>query len=122
MTETSQKKNRQINAESKQELLRTIQFEQGFHFYAKLGDYSGITATSLDEFARKLQVAPAESVLFHFQRNDFQNWIKNVVGDAVLAVRLDRQKRRISSKSTNENLRKELLGQVQKRLTELRRS
>ena len=45
--------------------LRTVPFEKGFHFYTNLGNYTGITATNLSEFAAKLQIVPSESVIFH---------------------------------------------------------
>jgi hypothetical protein len=85
--------------------LRTMPFENGFHFYTDIGKYTGITATSLSEFALKLQVIPKESVMFHFQRKDFQNWIKHTIEDAALAQRISNTKREQSA----EDLRKEIL-------------
>ena len=54
------------------EILRTVPYEKGFHFYSALGSFSGETATSLDDFEKKLQVVYADSVNFHLQRGDFQ--------------------------------------------------
>ena len=85
--------------------LRTVPFENGFHFYTALGNYTGITATNLSEFAAKLKTIPAESILFHFQRNDFQKWIKYTIKDAEIAERINREK---GAQST-EDLRKEIL-------------
>ena len=85
--------------------LRTVPFENGFHFYTDIGKYTGITATSLSEFALKLQVIPEESVIFHFQRKDFQNWIKYTIKDAALAHRINNTKREQNA----EDLRKEIL-------------
>ncbi len=104
---------------SAQELLRTVTYEKGFHFYTGLGKYTGITATSLDEFAAKLQTVPVESVTFHFQRDDYQKWLVNIVGDEDLAQRID-QLKKWPSWSSDENLRKELVKATQKRLSELR--
>jgi len=86
-------------------LLRTVPFESGFHFYTALGNYTGITATNLSEFAAKLKTIPMESITFHFQRNDFQNWIKYTIKDAEIAERINRAK---GAQST-EDLRKEIL-------------
>ena len=86
--------------------LMKVPFGKGFHFYTDVGKYTGITATSLSEFAMKLQFVPPESITFHFHRNDFQNWIKYTIKDAALAKRMDNVKR----KQTSEALRKEIIG------------
>jgi len=91
--------------------LRTVPFEKGFHFYASVGNYTGITATSLSEFALKLQIVPTESITFHFNRKDFQNWIKYTLKDAALAERISNAKREQSA----EDLRKEILTIIEAR-------
>jgi hypothetical protein len=47
-------------------------YGKGFHFLTELGKNTGVTATSMVEFAEKLQKIPVQSVTFHFQRQDFQ--------------------------------------------------
>jgi hypothetical protein len=101
-----------------QKLLATVPHEQGFHFFTELGKYTGVTATSMVEFAQKLQIIPVQSVMFHFQRQDFQKWLKNVVGDEELAKRID-QIREWPAWSSDENLRKELFKTVKSRIGEL---
>ena len=66
-------------------LLKTVPFENSFQFYTELGKNTGITASSTVEFAEKLQIVPIQSVTFHFQRQDFQRWFINVIGDEELA-------------------------------------
>jgi len=102
-----------------QEILSTVPFQNGFHFYTALGKYIGITANSLSEFAEKLQTIPVESIVFHFQRDDYQKWIQKVLGDEELANRLD-QLKQWPAYSSDENLRKELVKTVQKRIRELK--
>ena len=99
------------------EILRTVPYEKGFHFYSALGNFSGETATSLDDFEKKLQIVSADSVNFHLQRGDFQKWIEDTLGDRELAKRVSLVKLTLPV----ENLRKELLAIVQTRITELRR-
>lgn len=99
------------------EILRTVPYEKGFHFYSALGNFSGETATSVDDFEKKLQVVSADSVNFHLQRGDFQKWIEDTLGDRELAKRVSLVKLTLPV----ENLRKELLAIVQTRITELRR-
>jgi Family of unknown function (DUF5752) len=99
-------------------LLNTVSFENGFHFFTELGKYTGITASSTGEFAEELQKIPIQSVMFHFYRRDFQKWLKNTVGDEELAKRIDQ----IEAWSSDENLRKELFKTVHNRITELTKS
>ena len=90
--------------------LTAVHFENGFHFYRAMGDYTGITATNLSEFAAKLQIIPKESIKFHFQRKDFEKWIKYTIKDVALAERISR----IKGEQSTEDLRKEILGTVEK--------
>ena len=69
--------------------LRMITHAKGFHFYTAIGDYCGVSAHSLEEFADALQYVCSESIVFHFERGDFQNWIREVIGDAELAQSID---------------------------------
>jgi hypothetical protein len=89
--------------------LTTVPFENGFHFYTAIGNYTGITATNLNEFAAKLQIIPKESVAFHFQRKDFQKWIEYTIKDAALAERISRA----NGEQSAEDLRKEILRTVE---------
>ena len=50
------------------EILRTVPDEKGFHFNTAPGSFTGETATSLEDFEKKLQAAPAESISFHLQK------------------------------------------------------
>jgi hypothetical protein len=69
-------------------LLNTVPLGHGFQFFTEHGKNTGITASSTVEFAEKLQIIPIQSVVFHFQRKDFQKWFKNTVGDEDLAKRI----------------------------------
>ncbi|MGA3111170.1 MAG: DUF5752 family protein [Candidatus Bathyarchaeia archaeon] len=97
------------------EILRTVPFEKGFHFNTAPESFTGETATSLEDFEKKLQIAPAESVSFHLQRGDFQKWIAETIGDVKLAKSISL----IKLVGPVEDLRKELLTIVKTRLTEL---
>ena len=99
------------------EILRTVHYEKGFHFYTDPSTFTRETATSLDAFEKKLQIVPADSVSFHFQRGDFQKWIEDTIGDGELARRVSLIKRTLPV----EDLRKELLAIVQTRIVNLRR-
>jgi hypothetical protein len=89
--------------------LTAVPFENGFHFYTAMGNYTGITATNLSEFAAKLQIIPIESITFHFQRKDFETWIKYSIKDVALAEKISR----IKGEQSTEDLRKEILRTVE---------
>jgi hypothetical protein len=98
--------------------LRVVPQAQGFHFYTAIGNYCGVSACSLEEFGDALQYVCSEAIVFHFERGDFQNWIRNVIGDTELAQRIDDIKmceRHLSA----ESCRKELVDAVRIRLLQL---
>ena len=69
--------------------LRVVPHAEGFHFYTAIGDYCGVSVHSLEEFADAVQYVCSEAIVFHFERGDFQNWIKDVIGDNELAKKID---------------------------------
>lgn len=98
--------------------LRIVSHSEGFHFYISFGDYCGVTAHSLEEFTNALQYVCSEAILFHFKRGDFQNWIRDVIGDNELAQIIDDIKmceRHLSA----EFCRKELVAKVKIRILQL---
>lgn len=98
------------------EILRTVPYQKGFHFYTASGKFTGETATSLDAFEKKLQVVPDASVNFHLQRGDFQKWIEDTLGDDKLAKRISLIELTLPVK----DLRKELLAIVQARINQFK--
>ena len=100
---------------STSEILKTVPFEKGFHFFTESMGYTGITATSIFEFEEKLKIVSAQSVEYHFRRHDFQKWISDTIGDVELATQIDRLNTQLSS----ENLRKALLKILRKRIREI---
>jgi hypothetical protein len=89
--------------------ITSVSFENGFHFCTNVGNYTGITATNLSEFDSKLKIIPAESIKFHFQRKDFEKWIKYAIKDAALAERISS----IKEDQSTEDLRREILKTVE---------
>ena len=102
---------------SESKILRTVPHEEGFHFTTEKGTSLGITATSLSDFAEKLETIDVNSLLFHYLRGDFQKWILDVLGDKALS----NQMCFVEQPSSGEHVRKQLSRMVQKRLTELKK-
>jgi len=97
-------------------ILSNVPHDKEFRFFTDLDRSTGETATSLVTFAQRLEGISADSVKFHFQRNDFQNWIQTSVGDGVLAERINL----ISGQLPVGALRNELVKTVQERVSQLR--
>jgi Family of unknown function (DUF5752) len=114
LSNTALIKKQNAKASDNLKLLNAVPFESGFHFFIEHGKYTGITAISTVEFAEKLQLVPIQAVLYHFRRQDFQNWLRNTIGDEELASRISQIK-----VSKDEELQKRLFEEVNKRISEL---
>jgi hypothetical protein len=98
--------------------LRTVPHNQGFHFYTAIGESCGVTCTSLEEFANAIQYVCSDAIRFHFERADFQNWIREVIGDPELAQRIENIGT-CSRELSAECCRKELFEEVRIRILQL---
>jgi hypothetical protein len=79
------------------------------------GHYTGETATSVCSFLRDLGSVDIQSIKFHFERDDFQKWIRNIIKDEELASRIDK----LGKKLSEDSLQPKLTDIVQKRISEL---
>jgi hypothetical protein len=95
--------------------LATVPYSIGFHFFITEGRYTGETAVSLATFAKEIEVAPIESIDFHFKRADFQKWITDVIGDKQLALMIENVEKELAG----EPLRKKLVWITNTRVKEL---
>ena len=85
-----QKKGRlEINSDAAK-VLRTVGDNEAFHFYTAIGSPTGEKAANLPEFLERIKTVKLESLEFHLQRKDFQNWLKKVLGDSGLARKVER--------------------------------
>jgi hypothetical protein len=103
------------NAEAAQKILSSVPYAQGFHFFMPDGHYTGETAMSLCSFLRDMGSIDEQSIKFHFDRGDFQKWLRTTIGDEELALTIDK----LDKRTPGENLREKLADLVQKRISEL---
>lgn len=96
-------------------ILRTVRDEEAFYFYEAVGKPTGESARDLSDFLEKIKNVKLESLLFHLQRKDFQNWIKKTLGDSKLAKRIGR-----ISPSYDDDLRTKIHATIENRIKELR--
>jgi len=104
------------SAEAAQKILRPVPYAQGFHFFMSDGHYTGETAMSICSFLRDLQHLDIQSIRFHFERGDFQKWLRTTVGDEELARIIEK----LDKKIPEESLQEKLAEIVQKRISELK--
>ena len=96
-------------------ILRTVGDEEAFYFYEAVGKPTGESARGLSDFLEKIKSVRLESLLFHLQRKDFQNWIKRTLGDSKLARRIGR-----IPPSYDDGLRTKIHAAIENRIKELR--
>ena len=104
------------NAEKAQKILRPVPYAQGFHFFMPDGHYTGETALSLCSFLRDMGSIDTQSIKFHFDRGDFQIWLRTTVADEELARIIEK----LDKKIPEESLQEKLAEIVQKRISELK--
>lgn len=102
--------NTNIEAESTVDGIVAVPRDKSFYFDTGLGQYSGILASSIDEFLRALRVVPLDSLEYHIGRRDFEKWTKDVLGSILLADNIRTLRR---SQLKGEDLRKQLIDVVQ---------
>jgi hypothetical protein len=97
-------------------ILRKIPKEQAFYFFTSVGNYTGESSASFEEFLEKIKEIDFKSLEFHFSRGDFEKWIAEILEDKELAEEiLDLR----NIYPTRDVLRKRLVAIVSKRREKL---
>ena len=102
---------------SSSRVLRNVMREEAFYFFTSIGNYTGVSAASLDEFLQKIKDVDIKSLEFHLFREDFEKWVSQILGDGRLAD--DIRSIRIQ-KIVGNSLRDRLYFLVSRRLKELK--
>jgi len=96
--------------------LRRPELVAPFHFCLDIGDYTGISAASYEDFLTSIKQVKTKSLSFHDQRGDFQKWVLDILKDEKLAKELGTVKKQ---KLRGQALRNRLYHIVSKRHKEL---
>ncbi|MCD6403595.1 hypothetical protein DRN62_02160 [Nanoarchaeota archaeon] len=91
--------------------------EESKAFWLKTDHYNVVDRVrSLPELAKKLSQAPTSAVIHHLRegKNDFAQWIEDVIGDKVLAKRL----RGIKAKNWEE-MKNKIVKEINKRIKQI---
>jgi len=66
-------------------ILRKLPKDQAFHFFTSVGNYTGDSAASFEEFLQSVKEVDIKSLEFHLCRGDFERWIGETLEDKELA-------------------------------------
>jgi len=106
-----------LTPSSSARILRTLSRKNAFYFFTSVGNYTGQSAMSLEEFANKIREVETTSLEFHLYRGDFEKWADEVLEDNVLTERISAVK---LLEPIGNSLRDQLYFTVLKRLEELK--
>jgi len=67
---------------------KTVPREKAFYFFTSIGNYTGQSASSLKEFAEKINNVNVKSLEFHLYRGDFEKWVNEVLEDRRLTTEI----------------------------------
>lgn len=66
-------------------ILRKLSKENAFYFFTSIGNYTGESAASLEEFLERIREIDIRSFEFHLYGDDFGKWIAETLEDRELA-------------------------------------
>jgi len=87
-------------------VLDRVPKDMEFHFYTGIGQDTGLSAKSLQDFYKLVKKVDVAALEFHISRGHFENWIKTVFHDTQLLNEFVRI-RKLNLKG--ENLRNEIV-------------
>jgi alpha-amylase len=105
-----------MSLETGPKILRTVPREKAFYFFTSIGNYTGVSASSLKEFMERVGDVNVKSLEFHLNRGDFERWIADVLQDAELAGEVRRLQK---FDLTGDALRSQLSTTVSRRFKRL---
>jgi hypothetical protein len=86
-----------------------------FHFYIDIGNYTGVSAASYEDFLASIKKVNTRSLSFHVKRGDFEKWVSKILKDEKLAKEIGKLK---NQKLYGQSLRNRLHRLVSERLEE----
>jgi hypothetical protein len=97
-------------------ILKAVPREKAFYFFTSIGNYTGVSASSLKEFMERINDVNVKSLEFHLNRGDLEKWIAEVLQDTELAAEVKRLQR---FNLTGDTLRNQLGMTVSRRFKRL---
>jgi len=78
-----------LREETTSRILRVLPREKAFYFFTSIGNYTGESAASLEQFVDKTNEVNIKSLEFHLYRRDFEKWIAETLEDQELAKEIE---------------------------------
>ncbi len=100
-------------------MLANVLHDKAFFFYEDIGRPTGDFAVSLSDLCSKINTVPPKSLAFHLKRGDFENWIKEAIGDSELASRVSKLKNLKTTWKSNKTMKRKLHTAISDHLAEL---
>ena len=97
-------------------ILGKLSKENAFYFFTSIGNYTGESVASLEEFLGKIREIDIRSLEFHLSRRDFEKWIAETLEDRELATEIEHLQ---NLGPTGDALRNQLIVTVSKRYEKL---
>jgi predicted transcriptional regulator len=104
-----------LTKEQISKILGPVQFGEGFHFYWDMGQYTGRSSVTLEDFCKILEEIDVRSIEFHNKNGDFEKWFL-FLGDMELA---DEMKEIRNLHLKGDSLRVKIVEAVRRRISEL---
>lgn len=108
-----------LNRDLIPKILGTVVYDKAFFFYEDIGKPTGEYAVSLSDFCNKINMVSPRSLAFHLKRGDFENWIREILGDAELSARVGKLKTSKTLWKKDAVLKNRLHDTVKDRVAEL---
>ena len=108
-----------LNRDRIQGILGNVVYDRAFFFYEDIGKPTGDFAISLSDFCNKINTIVLKSLAFHLKRGDFENWIREIIGDAELSQQIGKLKKSKTILKNGKKLRNKLHTIVGDRIAEL---
>ncbi|NLF87232.1 hypothetical protein GX563_00250 [Candidatus Bathyarchaeota archaeon] len=86
--------------------------DKAFNFYVAVDKPLGFSAHSLEELYRLIKQVTSDSLDFHVSRGDFENWLRDIIGDRQLALDFSGPR---AAGLHGEDLRKRLVSAMDRR-------
>lgn len=106
-----------LNSDQAAAILREVPPEKAFYFYRAVDSPLNVSAKSLKEFSERIKTVEPTSLVFHSERQDFENWT-SMLGDNELSARLKEVR---MSRPQGESLRSRLYSTTKNRVDQLAR-
>jgi hypothetical protein len=108
-----------LNRDMISKILGTVVYDKAFFFYEEIGKPTGDFAINLSDFCNKINTVAPKCLAFHLKRGDFENWVREIIGDIELSQQIGKLKASKTVWKNDATLRNKLHATIRDRVAEL---